>query len=88
MPTQICPPPRYLDDLDLMARGAIPPRFDPPGHDVVLEIGPVSDATIELVDPEGLPLAVLSVEGSDETYAWGPVELLAPRRTARSDVST
>lgn len=78
VPTQICPPPRYLDDLDLMARGAIPPRFDPPGHDVVLEIGPVSDATIELVDPEGLPLAVLSVEGSDETYAWGPVELLAP----------
>ena len=32
---------------------------------------------VELVDPEGLPLAVVEVEGSDGGHSWGPVTLLA-----------
>lgn len=74
---QLCPPPRALDDLDLMARGVLAPAFEPPGGDVLLEAPGLSGGEVELVDPEGLPLARMRVEGGDGAHAWGPVELLA-----------
>ncbi len=74
---QICPPPRALDDLDLMARGVLAPAFEGPGGEVLLETPGVRADELELVDPEGLPLARVKVEGSDGSLVWGPVELLA-----------
>ncbi|MFT4011430.1 MAG: adenylyl-sulfate kinase [Nocardioidaceae bacterium] len=75
---QLCPPPRGLDDLDLMSRGALPARFDPPGGQVVLDVGGIGEPDVELVDPEGLPLARLQVAGSDDDATWGSLEMLAP----------
>lgn len=74
---QLCPDPRALDDLELMARGVVEPRFEEPGGTVVLPLPGVTDAEVELVDPEGLPLATVRVEGTDGSYVWGPVTLLA-----------
>jgi sulfate adenylyltransferase len=60
VPPQHCPSPRELDDLELLLSGALAPRttFD----DVItLDLPPeLRDASsVELVDPEGLPLARL-----------------------------
>jgi sulfate adenylyltransferase len=74
---QFCPAPRALDDLELMARGVIDPAFEEPGGTVVLELAGVSADVVELVDPEGLPLATVTVEGTDGSLVWGPVTLLA-----------
>ena len=58
---QHCPSPRELDDLELLTTGALAPvtRFDEPGSPVTLTLPPelADAATVELVDPEGLPLA-------------------------------
>jgi sulfate adenylyltransferase len=64
VPPQHCPSPRELDDLELLLSGALAPRttFD----DVItLDLPPeLRDAnSIELVDPEGLPLARLEGDG-------------------------
>ena len=77
MPTpalpQYCPTPRELDDLELLAVGALAPtvgvqRARQPGHarrcpptwspQAAAAVG-----AVELVDPEGLPLARVSVPG-------------------------
>ena len=60
---QHCPTPRELDDLELLTSGALHPltAFNQSGSVVTLEL-PVelADAPrVELVDPEGLPLATL-----------------------------
>lgn len=73
---QHCPTARELDDLELLSTGALgdPPRFGAAGDPVTLAVpedvaASASDAGgVELVDPEGLPLARLHVEG---TYAAG-----------------
>lgn len=62
---QFCPSPRELNDLELLLTGAYAPRdrFD----DVVtLKLPDALDpgAGVELVDPEGLPLARLDSEGA------------------------
>ena len=68
---QFCPPPRELDDLELLATGALAPltAFDEEGSPVPL---PLPDDVrraaeqaggVELVDPEGLPLARVRVPG-------------------------
>jgi len=62
---QFCPTPRELNDLELLLTGAYAPRdrFD----DVVtLELPETIDQSggVELVDPEGLPLARLDSDGS------------------------
>ncbi len=58
---QVCPSPRELDDLELLLSGALAPirGFDEPGSPVTLtltaDLAEVEE--LELVDPEGLPLA-------------------------------
>ena len=68
---QHCPTPRELDDLELLASGAFAPvrAFNEPGSPVTLTLPhAVADAAsaagaVELVDPEGLPLARVGVPG-------------------------
>lgn len=81
---QYCPTPRELDDLELLATGALAPiaRFGEEGSPVTLTLPDAVDAAareagaVELVDPEGLPLArVTWPEGAVEplTHAqYGP----------------
>ncbi len=72
-PPQHCPTPRELDDLELLATGALAPvtRFGEPGSPVTLSLpaGLADAPVVELVDPEGLPLARV-------TTATGEVEVL------------
>ena len=68
---QHCPSPRELDDLELLTTGALAPiaSFNQPGSPITLDLptAVAEQATaagaVELVDPEGLPLAVVSVPG-------------------------
>ena len=68
---QYCPTPRELDDLELLVTGALVPTvvFNEPGSPVTLSLpGDVAAAAsaagaVELVDPEGLPLAVVEITG-------------------------
>ncbi|WP_343061567.1 adenylyl-sulfate kinase [Nocardioides luti] len=68
---QHCPSPRELDDLELLASGALAPTtaFDEPGSPVTLTLpdavaeAAASAGAVELVDPEGLPLARVTVPG-------------------------
>ena len=68
MPTpQHCPPPRELADLELLTGGALAPvtAFNEPGSPVTLELpAELEGQEVELVDPEGLPLALLRSDGS------------------------
>lgn len=68
---QYCPSARELDDLELLTTGALSPirAFNEPGSPVTLSLpDEVEEAAegaggVELVDPEGLPLARVSVPG-------------------------
>ena len=68
---QYCPSPRELDDLELLTTGALNPisAFNEPGSPVTLSLPDNVQAAaegtggVELVDPEGLPLARVSVPG-------------------------
>ncbi|WP_244930163.1 adenylyl-sulfate kinase [Nocardioides sp. W7] len=70
---QHCPTPRELDDLELLVSGALHPtrRYGEPGSLVTLTLPPAIDAVVreagqvELVDPEGLPLARVTVPGGE-----------------------
>src|SRR5690349_13208099 len=68
---QHCPSPRELDDLELLLHGVLgEPRFER-GDGVITLRAPakaVEQGEIELVDPEGVPLARVTV---DETYPAG-----------------
>jgi sulfate adenylyltransferase len=77
---QHCPTPTELDDLELLVSGAYAPvtRFNEPGSPVTLTL-PDGASEAELVDPEGLPLARVSADGSLEplTHAqYGPFRRL------------
>ncbi|MDT0183384.1 adenylyl-sulfate kinase [Microbacterium sp. ARD31] len=77
---QHCPTPTELDDLELLVSGAYAPvtRFNEPGSPVTLTL-PDGVTEAELVDPEGLPLARVSADGSLEplTHAqYGPFRRL------------
>ncbi len=63
---QFCPTPRELDDLELLVSGALAPltRFDEPGSAVTLSRPEGAEGELELVDPEGLPLARVAPDGS------------------------
>jgi len=64
---QHCPSPRELADLELLTGGALAPvsRFNEPGSPVTLELpDELAGLEVELVDPEGLPLATLHPDGS------------------------
>jgi sulfate adenylyltransferase len=64
---QHCPTPRELDDLELLTSGALAPlsSYGAPGSPVTLTLpADLADApVVELVDPEGLPLALAYLEG-------------------------
>ncbi|WP_439937211.1 adenylyl-sulfate kinase [Nocardia sp. N13] len=77
---QHCPTPTELDDLELLVSGAYAPltRFNEPGSAVTLAL-PDGVEEAELVDPEGLPLARVSADGTLEplTHAqYGPFRRL------------
>jgi len=86
---QHCPSPRELDDLQLLAHGALGLRgFEGPGGLVTLQVpttvaAAARDAgSLELVDPEGVPLATVTVQetydaGAGLTGIQGPVTPLA-----------
>ena len=63
------PTPRELDDLELLTIGALAPvtRFNEPGSQVTLQLPTelTEAGAVELVDPEGLPLAVVRTDSED-----------------------
>ena len=65
---QHCPTHRELDDLELLVSGALAPTmaFNEPGSPVTLDLpADLAQAPeVELVDPEGLPLARVAADGS------------------------
>jgi sulfate adenylyltransferase len=64
---QHCPSPRELADLELLTGGALAPvtGFNEPGSPVTLDLPEeLVGRQVELVDPEGLPLATLEPDGS------------------------
>jgi sulfate adenylyltransferase len=64
---QHCPSARELADLELLTGGALAPvtRFNEPGSAVTLTLPDgLTGRDVELVDPEGLPLATLHADGS------------------------
>jgi sulfate adenylyltransferase len=66
---QHCPTPRELADLELLTGGALAPvtGFNEPGSPVTLTLpDDLAGQEVELVDPEGLPLARVSADGSVE----------------------
>jgi sulfate adenylyltransferase len=86
---QHCPTPRELDDLELLVHGALGPLdgFEGPGGLVTLQV-PTDVAAaaqraggLELMDPEGLPLATVTVTATyparDLVGIQGPVRALA-----------
>lgn len=76
------PTPTELDDLELLTGGALAPitGFNEPGSPITLDLPEeLAGQDVELVDPEGLPLAVVSAEGSVRplTHAqYGPFRRL------------
>jgi sulfate adenylyltransferase len=79
---QHCPSQRELDDLELLLSGALAPRttFDVSDPGVTLGLPPeLADAPeVELVDPEGLPLALYTPESLTPlaSPAYGPFRRL------------
>jgi sulfate adenylyltransferase len=66
---QHCPTARELADLELLAGGALAPvtAFNQPGSPITLDLpADLVGQEVELVDPEGLPLARLSPDGTVE----------------------
>ena len=63
------PTPRELDDLELLTIGALAPisRFNEPGSQVTLQLPTelIEVGAVELVDPEGLPLALVRTDTED-----------------------
>ena len=101
MPTppapQLCPTPRELDDLELLVSGALAPTtgFNEPGSPVTLSLpedlarAAQAAGEVELVDPEGLPLARVSWPTGEVTALthaqYGPFRslYLSPAETRR-----
>ncbi|WP_341924208.1 adenylyl-sulfate kinase [Nocardioides psychrotolerans] len=74
---QHCPSPRELDDLELLVSGALTPisGFNEPGSPITLSLpvdvhAAASEAgALELVDPEGLPLARVTMAAGSWTVS-------------------
>ncbi|MDQ1106733.1 adenylyl-sulfate kinase [Nocardioides zeae] len=60
---QHSPSPRILDDLELQALGVLPPTSNPDELDLPRDLAGLP--AVDLVDPEGLPLARVSLTGPD-----------------------
>src|SRR5689334_9940004 len=66
VPAQFCPSARVLDDLELLLNGGLAPQtnFDDAGPVQLTLPAELADSTeLELVDPEGLPLALWTPSG-------------------------
>ncbi|MGO4255602.1 adenylyl-sulfate kinase [Marmoricola sp. RAF53] len=81
MPAQFCPTPRELDDLELLLHGGLAPltTFEPDGPislDLPEDLRGLPE--VEIVDPEGLPLARLTPAGLETLTvpAYGPFRRL------------
>ena len=72
-----CPSPRELDDLELLRNGAMAPQrtFD----DLVAIDLPSTGVDVELVDPEGLPLALLEATGAAGSASGGSAAQSGPQ---------
>jgi len=75
---QHCPSQRELDDLELLTSGALAPiaAFNEPGSPVTLDLpddvlAAAESGEVELVDPEGLPLARVKVADGEAWPATG-----------------
>jgi sulfate adenylyltransferase len=71
---QHCPDARELDDLELLVTGALAPLrgFNEPGSPVTLTLPPelAGAPRVELVDPEGLPLATVATSAGETSGGW------------------
>ena len=92
-PPQYCPTPRELDDLELLVRGALgDPAFGGPEDPVTLRLPAdlaepaVAAGSVVLVDPEGVPLAEVTLASTydagrdgdrERRGAAGPVQPLS-----------
>lgn len=88
---QYCPSPRELDDLELLCHGALAPLrgFESADGSVTLQVPPeigeaaVAAGELSLVDPEGAPLATVTVEATysaaELTGITGPVTATGSR---------
>jgi sulfate adenylyltransferase len=76
VPTQWTPAARELDDLELILVGALDEPLALTLPDEVAKAA-VDDGSLELTDPEGLPLATFTVQESDEPVVRGTVAALA-----------
>ncbi|TQL66951.1 sulfate adenylyltransferase [Nocardioides albertanoniae] len=93
MPQQLSPTPRELDDIELIVSGALPGPLNAPGSPLRLDLpaaveeSAVRDGAVEIVDPEGLPLARVSWPAGEVTGlsspAYGPFRrlYLTPEQT-------
>lgn len=76
---QYSPTPRELNDLELIVNGALPGhRFNEPGSVLTLDLpatlaeAATAAGAVEIVDPEGLPLATVSWPGGEVRPLKGP----------------
>ncbi|HEU4514416.1 MAG TPA: hypothetical protein VFR87_15020, partial [Nocardioidaceae bacterium] len=78
-PPQHSPSPRELDDLELLSHGALAPLTGFEGPDGLVTLHVPADVAasaqragaLELVDPEGVPLATVTVESVYDTGVDG-----------------
>lgn len=86
MPQQFSPTPRELDDIELIVSGALPGPLNVPGSALTLALpasvaeSAAADGAVEIVDPEGLPIASVSWPAGEvtglSTPAYGPFRRL------------
>ncbi|MER6937709.1 adenylyl-sulfate kinase [Nocardioides sp. NPDC127514] len=86
MPQQFSPTPRELDDIELIVSGALPGPLNVPGSALTLALpasvaeSAAADGAVEIVDPEGLPIASVIWPAGEvtglSTPAYGPFRRL------------
>jgi sulfate adenylyltransferase len=96
VPQQFSPTPRELDDIELIVSGALPGPLNAPGSPLTLSLpsavaaSAAEDGAIEIVDPEGLPLARVTWPAGEVTGlsspAYGPFRRLhlTPEQTRKT----
>lgn len=93
---QFSPSPRELDDIELIVSGALPGPLNAPGSPLTLALpsavasAAAEDGSVEIVDPEGLPLARVTWPAGEVTGlsspAYGPFRrlYLTPEQTRKA----
>ncbi|WP_406026862.1 adenylyl-sulfate kinase [Nocardioides sp. NBC_00850] len=96
MPQQFSPTPRELDDIELIVSGALPGPLNAPASALTLSLpasvaeSAAADGAVEIVDPEGLPLARVTWPAGEVTGlsspAYGPFRrlYLTPEQTRKA----